>query len=119
MTTPRLDFSPLLHIEAAAQECLAFTANLDFVDFLGDRKTRAAVAWQLCIIGEAANRVDESTRRQAPEIDWRKMVGMRNILIHQYDRIDYALVWNAVNNELPPLIASIRRLPNDLDAAPY
>ena len=90
---------------------------MGFVDFLDDRKTRAAVAWQLCIIGEAANRVDESIQRQAPEINWRKMVGMRNILIHQYDRIDYALVWSTVNNELPPLITSISHLLNDLDAA--
>ena len=118
MTTPRLDFSPLLHIEAAAQECLAFAANLDFADFLGDRKTQAAVVWQICVIGEAANRVDESIRRQAQDVDWRKMVGMRNILIHQYDRINYNLVWRTVSDELPPLITSVRGLLNDLDTAP-
>lgn len=85
-------------------------ANLSFDDFLQDRKTQAAVVWQICVMGEAANRLDESIRQQATEVNWRKMVDMRNRLIHEYNRISYAVVWDVVSNELPPLITSIRRL---------
>lgn len=118
MTTPSPDLSPLNHIESAALECLEFVANLSFDDFLRDRKTQAAVVWQICVIGEAVSRVDESVRRQAPGIDWRGMTGMRNILIHQYDNINYNLVWRTVSERLPPLITSVRRLRDGPGAGP-
>lgn len=118
MTTTSPDFSPLSHIESAALECLEFVANLSLADFLRDRKTQAAVVWQICVIGEAVGRVDERVRGQAPEVEWRNMVGMRNILIHQYDEINYNLVWRTVSDKLPPLIASIRRLRDGTGAGP-
>ena len=118
MTTLIPDFNPLDHIETAAQECLDFLGNMSFDDFFNDRKTRAAVVWQICVIGEAANRVDEDIQRQAPEMDWRQMVDMRNVLIHQYHRINYGLVWNTAKDGLPPLITSVRRLLDDQDNGP-
>lgn len=73
MTTSGVNFLYLTYIEAAAQECLEFTENLSFGEFFDERKTRAAVVWQICVIGEAANQIDNSIRQQAPEIDWRRM----------------------------------------------
>ena len=93
-------------------------ANLSFDDFLQDRKTQAAVVWQICVMGEAANRLDESIRQQATEVNWRKMVDMRNRLIHEHYRISYAVVWDVVSNELPPLITSVSRLRNGPSTGP-
>ena len=110
MTTPKLDSINLTYIEVAAQECLEFMEDLSFDQFLNDRKTRAAIVWQICVIGEAANRLSEDIRQQAPEIDWRRMIDMRNILIHGFHRIDYTIVWYVAQEELPPLRDSIKRL---------
>lgn len=116
MTTFRSDSFYLNEIEAAARECLEFAGNLGFGDFVNDRKTRAAVIWQICVIGEAANQTSLTTRQQAPEIPWRPMIDMRNKLIHDYYEIKDEEVWRVVHEDLPSLIASIGRLlnsPND------
>ena len=114
MTTPDLDPVNLEYIEIAARECLVFVENLDFDEFFNDRKTRAATVWQISVMGEAANRLSEGIQQQAPEIDWRGMIDMRNRLIHQFNEIDYTIVWEAVQEDLRPLIASVRRLQDNL-----
>lgn len=118
MTTPNSDSINLAYIEAAAQECLEFLDRLSFDQFFNDRKTRAAVVWQICIIGEAVNRLSAGIRQQAPEADWRNLIDMRNILIHGFHRINYGIVWHVAQEEIPPLITSVRRLLNDLGVAP-
>ena len=114
MTTPGSDSDNLNHIELAAQECLEFVGNLSFEQFVADRKTRAATLWQICIIGETANRIDDSFLQQAPEIDWPGVIGMRNVLIHQFHRIRDETVWRAMQEDLLPLIAAVRRLRDSL-----
>ena len=114
MTTSPLNPNYLNYIESAAQECLEFVGTMSFDEFLEDRKTRAAVVWQICVIGEAANQVDSSILKQAPETDWRRMTNMRNLLIHEFHNIDYDIVWRTVQERLRPLIASIRRLRDGL-----
>jgi uncharacterized protein with HEPN domain len=114
VTTPGLDSINLTYIEVAALECPEFMGNLSFDQFLNDRKTRAAIVWQICVIGEAANRLHPDTRRRVLEIDWRRMTNMRNILIHEFHDIDYAIVWRVVQEDLQPLIASVRRLRDNL-----
>lgn len=110
MTTPGFDPADLDHIETAAQDCLEFVANLSFEQIIADRKTRAAAVWQICVIGEAANRIPADVWRLAPEIDWRQMIGMRNMLIHEFHKIEYSIVWDVSQKDLLPLIASIRHL---------
>ena len=110
MTTPKSGYDFLNYIEVAAEECLDFAGNLSFGDFLNDRKTRAALVWQICIIGEAANQIEQGIQQQAPEVAWRRMTDMRNMLIHQFHEIDYEIVWRVVQEDLRPLIVSIRRL---------
>lgn len=114
MTTPNFDFAHLTYIETAAEECLEFVANLSFDQFFNDRKTRAATVWQICVIGEAANQLSANILQLAPEINWRQMIDMRNILIHQFQNIDYTIVWRVAQQHLRPLIATVRRLRNSL-----
>ena len=108
--------SYLDYIESAAQECLEFVGTMSFEEFLEDRKTRDAVVWQICVVGEAANRIDSSIQQQAPETDWRRMTDMRNLLIHEFHNIDYDIVWRTVQGRLRPLIVSIRRLRDNLNS---
>ena len=116
MTTNESDHDYLSYIEVAAGECLEFVGNTSFGEFLNDRKTRAAAVWQICVIGEVANRIEPDIQQQAPEVNWRRMTDMRNVLIHKFHEIDYEIVWQTVQEHLPPLIASIRRLRDNLNS---
>ena len=68
------------------------------------------------VIGEAARRVPEELRSRYPSIDWPRIVGLRNRLIHEYDTVDLPLLRRIVINELPPLIAQLERILADRDA---
>ncbi len=88
-----------------------YTAGLDRAAFLGDEKTTDSVVRNLEIIGEAANRIPESFTAQHPEIQWRRIVGLRNRIVHDYFGLDLEIVWEILVNELPALkdrISAIR-----------
>lgn len=59
------------------------------------------------IIGEAANNLSEDSRQQMPEIPWKDIIGMRNILIHVYFKVDLETVWETIQSELPELIKTV------------
>jgi uncharacterized protein with HEPN domain len=82
---------------------------------MADPMRQDAVIRNLEIVGEAAKRVPDSLRQQAPEIPWRQMAGLRDKLAHDYFGVDLALVWDVVAKELPPTQA---RLANLLAAHP-
>ncbi len=65
---------------------------------------------RLEIIGEAARRISLTTRAAFPELPWEEMVGLRNVLIHEYDDVDLSIVWNTVRNELPLLISALQKI---------
>ena len=65
-----------------------------------DRKTQDAVVRNLEVFGEAAGRLPESVRATAPEIEWRKIVGLRNILAHEYFSVSLPVAWDVVQNKL-------------------
>ncbi len=67
------------------------------------------------VIGEAARRVPEELRSRYPSIDWPRIVGLRNRLIHEYDTVDLPLLRRIVINELPPLIGQLERILDDRD----
>ncbi len=62
---------------------------------------------QLQIIGEAARSMNSTTHEQHPEISWRDMIDFRNLLVHEYFRVDLKLIWRIVEQELPKLKAQI------------
>ncbi len=82
-------------------------AGLTQETFLEDLRTQDAVTRRFEIIGEAARHLSPEVVKAMPEIPWRLIVGMRNVLIHDYDDVDPERVWKAAKDDLPPLIAKI------------
>ena len=75
-----------------------------------DLVLRYAVERNFEIIGEATKRLPDSLREQHPDIPWREMAGMRDMIIHQYDEIDIDEVWTAIEKNLPRVLALIDKL---------
>ncbi|MGB9578491.1 MAG: DUF86 domain-containing protein [Halothiobacillaceae bacterium] len=69
-----------------------------------------SVIRRLEIIGEAARRVSVATRAAHPDLSWDEMIGMRNILIHEYDDVDLIIVWQTVRTELPLIVATLEKI---------
>jgi len=100
----------LLHIVAAARQAVAFLAGGDLGGFLQDEKTQSAVLHQLLVLGEAVKRLSEPFRAQNPDVPWRKVAGLRDVLIHEYDTVDVEEVWRTVSVDLPEIILKLERL---------
>lgn len=81
------DAASIWDLVQAIQRIQAFTADLSFDDYQASLLIQSAVERQLEILGEAASRVSESLRQTHPAIDWRRIVGLRNMIIHRYDEI--------------------------------
>jgi uncharacterized protein with HEPN domain len=104
---------------AAVDRIAQYTAGMDATTFADDQRTVDAVVRNLEVIGEAARYLPDNTRALAPEIEWAKIVGLRNILVHQYFGVSTAIVWDVVAHKLGPLRqACIRLLANTAPDAP-
>ena len=77
---------------------------------LNDEKEISAILYQITIIGEATKRLSMDYRQQHPEIPWRNLAGMRDVLVHEYDQIDIDIVWNVVHHEIPSLTEQLQLL---------
>ncbi len=103
----RLYLDDILEAVASIRE---YTKGLDYASFSEDRKTQDAVIRNLEIIGEAAGHLPDELFSKAPEIEWRKIIGIRNLLIHEYFGVSLPIIWDVVQNKLSQLEESCRKL---------
>ena len=75
-----------------------------------DTKTLDAVVRNLEIVGEAAKNIPEAIRAQRPQVEWKRIAGLRDILIHEYFGVDTEIVWDIIKNKLPPLEKEVAEL---------
>ncbi len=110
MTTLLEDLSPLGHMLEAAGWALSIAEGRTRIELDSDLQLFLALCRAVEVVGEAANRVSDATQSRTPEIPWRRIIGMRNPLAHQYHNINYGILWLTVQEYLPPLIADVQRL---------
>lgn len=94
----------------SANKILNYTQNFTFEEFVKDSKTIDAVIRNFEIIGEAANRLPEDFKEKNEKIDWHRIRGFRNRIVHHYFGIDYTIVWTIKESYLPELIKSLESL---------
>ncbi len=94
----------------SAEKILLYTEGMTYEDFIKDSKTIDAVVRNFEIIGEAANKIPEEFRDNHPSIDWHRIRGFRNRIVHDYFGIDYTIIWNIKETILVALIEDVRAL---------
>jgi len=90
-------------ILAALDAIAAYTEGMTFAAFVADARTRDAVVRNLMTMGESVRWIPEVILDAHPEVPWRTMRGVRNVVVHEYFGIDDAILWETVRGDLPPL----------------
>lgn len=94
----------------AARAVRQFVEGQSRDTFLGDRMRQMAVERAIEIIGEAARRVSDELKLKHPEIPWRRIIGQRNVLAHDYGEIDQARIWALADRDIIDLVRKLERL---------
>ena len=104
---------PVLYLRHISDECaylLTVSVNLTKNNFLDDETLKRAVVRSLEIIGEATKKLPDDFKIQHPQIEWKKIAGTRDILIHDYFGIDWDIVWDIINNKMPELLYQLDQI---------
>ena len=105
--------NPKLLVEDILESChkiMDYTKDYSFEDFIADQKTVDAVIRNFEIIGEAANRLPEDFKESYNDIDWFRIRGFRNRIVHDYFGIDYSIVWQIRETYLLQLVKNLEKL---------
>lgn len=87
----------------AIKNIVKYTRGLTFEDFKKNSLVIDGVVRNLEIIGEAAKNIPLNTRNKYPGIEWKKIAGLRDILVHQYFGVDVEIIWDIIKNKIPDL----------------
>ncbi len=97
------DQGVLLDLILALDDIHAFLLDTDYESFAKDRLRQSAVLHQLTIMGEGTRRLSESFRKNNDHIPWAKIIGLRNVIVHEYHRVDWSELWAILEGDLPEL----------------
>jgi uncharacterized protein with HEPN domain len=97
-------------IRESCEKILRYTQDMAKVQFEADEKTVDAVLRNLEIIGEAVKHLSEEVRNHYPLVEWRKIAGLRDIVVHHYFGINKDIVWDIVENKVPQLLVQLKQV---------
>jgi uncharacterized protein with HEPN domain len=104
------DEERLRHMLDAAEQATSFAVGRTRADLDKDRQLNWALVKAVEIIGEAAFQMSDESRAEVSQIPWRAVIAMRHRLVHMYEDINLNVLWKTVQEDLPPLIAQLRRI---------
>jgi uncharacterized protein with HEPN domain len=110
------DDATLLDIARFSREILEITRGMDEAEFTSNRPTQLAVLYEIAVLGEAVKRLSPEFRERHSEIAWKDIAGMRDKVVHQYDRVKLSVVWDVIARDIPQLLEQLKTLlPKILD----
>lgn len=101
------DEASVLDMLYAAKAAVGYSKGIQEDDFRKDRMRQLAVERLLEVIGEAAKRISDSFKEAHPEVPWLRAAGLRDVISHEYNRVDMTIIWTIVTTNLPDLIAAL------------
>ena len=104
------DSASLVDIYEAGQQILAYAQGIPASELKADQMRMSAILYQILVMGEATKRLSQEFRAQHPDIPWSNIAGMRDIVAHHYDRVDFDILWNVVHHSIPDVIRKIEGL---------
>src|SRR5215211_6583026 len=104
------DDTYMVDILESAKIALNYVAGKSWDEFYEDTQCQDAVLRRIEIIGEASRHISPQTRKKYPQIPWRELSMLRNLVIHQYDAVDINQVWDTAQNRLPPLVSELSKI---------
>ncbi len=113
MKPPLNDELRVRHILDAIVEIESYLHGVSLEEFLSNSEKRFATIKQLEIIGEACVRISPGVKVKYPEIEWNNIIGFRNISIHEYFGVNFQIVWQIVQNDLPILKGQFSKIRMD------
>lgn len=105
----------LTDIIESIDKIFRYTEGMKFDDFMQDERTADAVVRNFEIIGEAANRIEEGLHSQFPEVEWRRIIGLRHRIAHDYFGIDYNIIWEIRETKLADFKQQMEKMLNQID----
>ncbi len=106
----------LQHISEAIHEIETYLVSSDFTEFISNSMMRFACIKQMEIIGEVSNHISEEIKSKFTDIEWAQIVGMRNVIVHEYFGVDTNLVWEINKNDIPYLKEKISVVVSSLES---
>jgi uncharacterized protein with HEPN domain len=106
----RGDADFLTDIKESIHRINMYTKGMDYEAFLEDIKTQDAVVRNLEIIGEATKSISEELKQKYPQIPWKGLAGVRDKLVHHYFGVNFDIVWNIIDEELPDISLQLERV---------
>jgi uncharacterized protein with HEPN domain len=101
-------------IVEAARKALDYTKGYSREQFFAEKRTFEAVVLNLLFIGEATKNIPQEIRAAYPDVPWRDMAGLRDVIVHQYFALQKDVIWKVVQEDLPKLRADVERILADL-----
>ena len=104
------DESALFDIATAARQIADLIRDQTIESFMSDRKIHLSVQHQLIVMGEATKRVSTAYRELHPDIPWRRIAGIRDVLVHDYDEVNLQEIWKTITISVPEVLELVLRL---------